>query len=226
MDRSNRDEPTGLTRRGLIAAAGSLMLAAGGWLLPDWREEAAAREGSYSGQLGGRHGPNRRGRDTKKRQRDQNGAPRGASNGGRPESGTHVRWITFNLYNDRPRATPNPSATIVPWARFADWRKYPDGLLPNGQAATFRLPGATESAVIVDGRLYVSGINFAVGTPQIVLARDGTMTPNGYQNADGRTIVESLTEGEQITRTVGGHTLRVTRIPDSGDYIEFDVHFT
>ena len=59
---------SGLSRRDIVrAAAGAFTLATSGLFLPEDMVETEAREGAYSGRLGGRHGKNRRGRDTRKR---------------------------------------------------------------------------------------------------------------------------------------------------------------
>ena len=64
---SSRDG-AGLSRRAILSgAAAGFVLAASGLFLPEWLEEADAREGALGGELGGRHGKNRRGADTAKR---------------------------------------------------------------------------------------------------------------------------------------------------------------
>lgn len=76
------EEPM-VTRRLLLrAGAGGLMLTASGVLLPDWRQEAEAREGALGGDKGGRRGKDRRGRNNKRHHGDKkkngnNDAPRG-----------------------------------------------------------------------------------------------------------------------------------------------------
>lgn len=76
------------SRRLLLAGAGGLMLAASALILPDWLEEAEAREGALDGARGGRRGKDHRGRNRRKRRthgdkkdRDKNtngnDAPRG-----------------------------------------------------------------------------------------------------------------------------------------------------
>lgn len=58
----------GLDRRGVVrVAAGGFVLAAGGLLLPGWLDDAEARDGANGGELGGRHGKNRRGVDKARR---------------------------------------------------------------------------------------------------------------------------------------------------------------
>ena len=47
----------GIRRRDLArSAAGAFVLAASGLLLPEWLEQAEAREGAFAGRLGGRRG--------------------------------------------------------------------------------------------------------------------------------------------------------------------------
>ena len=61
-------ETTSSRRAVLQTAVSGFALATSGLLVPEWLEEAEAREGAYGGKLGGRHGKNRRGRDRRKRQ--------------------------------------------------------------------------------------------------------------------------------------------------------------
>ncbi len=51
------------SRRTLLAAGVGLLLMACARVIPRTAREVAAREGTYGGDLGGRHGQNRRGRD-------------------------------------------------------------------------------------------------------------------------------------------------------------------
>src|SRR3954471_10086680 len=57
-------------RRALLSAGVGLVLMACGWMVPVKLQEAAAREGTYGGDLGGRHGRNRRGRDQQREHAD------------------------------------------------------------------------------------------------------------------------------------------------------------
>jgi hypothetical protein len=54
-------------RRFLGVATGGFVLTATGLLLPEWLEEAEAREGALGAAMGGRHGKDRRGRGQRKR---------------------------------------------------------------------------------------------------------------------------------------------------------------
>jgi pectin methylesterase-like acyl-CoA thioesterase len=79
---------TGTRRTLLSRVLAGVALAAPGLLLPETLTEVAAREGVLGGKLGGRHGPNRRGRDKGKR-RDNNrnhkhsGNKKGKNKGGK-----------------------------------------------------------------------------------------------------------------------------------------------
>jgi hypothetical protein len=226
MSHIDRDERAGIQRRDVITAAGALVLAAGGLLVPSWLEVTAAREGAFGGRLGGRRGKDRRGRDQSRRRDRKQDAPRSAPRGAAPGNEPHVRWITFHIYNDRAVTNPNQSVIVTPWARFAEWGHYPNSSLPNGQTITLPLRSATEGAVVIDGQYFVGAINYLVGTPQVILQHGGTMTTTGYQNAAGPAFVRSLVQGEGVTRVIGGHEFRITRLADSDDYVEFDIHFT
>ena len=80
-----------MSRRGLVgAAAGAFTLAASGLFLPEGVTEVAAREGTFGGQLGGRHGKNRRGRDEHRDHRHERHRDRH-----RPDGGD---WLNVALY--------------------------------------------------------------------------------------------------------------------------------
>jgi hypothetical protein len=96
----------------------------------------------------------------------------------------------------------------------------------NGKAFTFPFRSAFQAALHIDSKFYVEGRNFAIGTPQVVLAHGGRMTQTGYEAAQGSTLVKSLVEGEEWVRFVAGRRFAIKRIPDSKDYIEFDVHYS
>jgi hypothetical protein len=74
-DDNSDDNPNAtdaLNRRQLLGAmAGGFALATSGLFLPQWPSDVAAREGTYGGQLGGRHDKNRQ-RRNKHREHGQN----------------------------------------------------------------------------------------------------------------------------------------------------------
>ena len=102
------ERPSATRRDWIRSAGGGLLLAAGGLFLPEWLEEAAARRRAPSGQLGGRHGPNARGRDKRKRRdhgdkdrdRGNDDRPRGAAPKG-SRGGLFPKAIYLYVYNDR-----------------------------------------------------------------------------------------------------------------------------
>lgn len=216
----------GVSRRTMLGTAvRGFALAASGLFVPRWLEEPEAKSGTYGGRLGGRRGKNRRGRSQAQRRdnnKNDNDGPRGASRISEP----HVRWIKFNLYNDL--ATPNQASVIEPWVRLegSQWGKFPNASLANGASAAFPFRSSFQAALHIDSQFYVEGRNFAIGTPQIVLARDGRMTQTGYEAAQGTTTIRALAEGEEIVRFLAGRRFAVKRIPDSNDYIEFDVRYS
>jgi hypothetical protein len=225
------------TRREWIRSAGSgLLMATGGLFLPQWLEEAKARpEGALGGQLGGRHGNNRRGRDNhKRRNHKRNDAKRQKNKDGTPRGAPHVLWIKFYVYNDRPVTTPNQSASVRGWANEngepgEQWDRLPLVSVPNGAyTGEFEMFEYKEGAVVMDDRYYVEADNtipFFV-PPAIRLYYGGTMTEQGYQGGTIEVDALFLKEDQQFERTIEGHRFTIKRLYDTNDYKVFDIHFT
>ena len=98
------------SRRLILAGAGGLMLAASALFLPDWLDEAEAREGALDGARGGRRGRDRKGHhqkrthgDRKNRNKNENNrgndAPRGLSS----PPGSRSCALTVVNQSDLPR---------------------------------------------------------------------------------------------------------------------------
>ena len=118
MDRDRTDidmsENTGTTRRRLLSAAtGAFSLAASGLFLPEGLEEAEAREGALGGKLGGRHGHNRRGRNTRKRRKHGGKKDKGSDN--RPPGASPIKFVAI-------RASGTPETNVRFYFRTVDWR--------------------------------------------------------------------------------------------------------
>jgi hypothetical protein len=96
----------GLSRRRVLrGATGGVVLADSGLLLPYWLEdEAEAREGAYGGKLGGRHGPNRRGRDKHKRRDRGDKKANGGRDGAPPKGNGPFRATALTVINRRSQA--------------------------------------------------------------------------------------------------------------------------
>jgi hypothetical protein len=110
-------EPTNTSRRQLLrAASGGVALAASGLFLPQWLEEAAARPGANGGELGGRRGKDRKGRDKHRNHGDRKRSRSRSNKNGSSPGDAHYRWIWFYVYNDRPVTTPNGSVSVQGWA--------------------------------------------------------------------------------------------------------------
>ena len=93
-------EQSGVSRRGIVrVAAGAFTLAAGGLFLPEWLEEAEAREGAHDGELGGRHGNDHRGRDQRK-PRDH-GKNKDRHDPNPPPRGSILRDVAIYVHNLR-----------------------------------------------------------------------------------------------------------------------------
>jgi hypothetical protein len=147
--------------------------------------------------LGGRRGKGRRGRDNHTRRgkhNDQNGARRRRKGDGPPRGATHVRWIKFYVYNDRPVTTPNQSAAVRGWGNVdgedagGSWDRLPLVLVANGTyTGEFEMFEYKEGTIVIDDHFYVEADNSRILPVSIALAYGGTMTADGYQ---GGTYVE------------------------------------
>lgn len=83
-------------RRTLLrGAVAGFVLTAGGLYLPATDDEVAARDGAYGGQLGGRRGPDRRGRDKRQRRR------KNKQDGDAPRDGDRWRDVALFVHNYR-----------------------------------------------------------------------------------------------------------------------------
>ena len=229
-------EHTDMSRRQLLrAASGSFALAASGLFLPPVLEQAAARPGANGGELGGRRGRNRRGRN-KPQHRDKNrtNAKRQKNKRGTPRGSTHIKWIKFYVYNDRPVTTPNQSASVRGWANMhgdigEPWDRLPLVSVANGTyTGEFEMFEYEEGAVVVDDRYYVEADNSLLPPfpPLLRLYYGGTMTNQGYEG--GTRVVEgyALAEDDQYETTIEGHRFTIKRLYDTNDYKVYDIRFT
>jgi hypothetical protein len=110
----------GLSRRTILTGAvAGFVMTASGVLLTVGEDEAEAREGVYDGQLGGRHGNNRRGRE-KRKPRDH-GKHKDKRDPNPPPRGGLLRDVAIYVHNLRN----------VP-IEVQGWQGYPTGPNPGG----------------------------------------------------------------------------------------------
>jgi hypothetical protein len=230
-----REFATASRRHLMRAAAGGLALAASGLFLPDWLEEADARDGALDGAKGGRRGTNRRGRnEPQHRDKNRTNAKRQKNKSGTPRGSTHIKWIKFYVYNDRPVTTPNQSASVRGWANShgdigEPWDRLPLVSVANSTyTGEFEMFEYEEGAVVIDDRYYVEADNSFLPPfpPLIRLYYGGTMTNQGYEG--GTRVVEgyALPEDDQYETTIEGHRFTIKRLYDTNDYKVYDIRFT
>ena len=236
------DESAGtrLNRRTLFAAAtGGFVAGASGLFLPDWLEEAEAAEGAYGGRLGGRHGPNRRGRDQHKRRDHGDKKNRGKGNGNRaPMGGTVFRDCALTVRNH------------TPWKWFIDYYEYPVnafGVEKDPQPIPFTpddiAPGGTQRVESNEFHMGVVLFTVSPDEPNTVDANVRNFrsdSPHGRLYAgptlslgdtNGTAIVteQAFKEHEKHGGELPGGTgtiAALTRAQDSGDFIEWVLELT
>lgn len=232
LDKDPTDEmdDRGLGRRGLLrAAAGGFALAASGLFLPERVKEAEAREGADGGRLGGRHGPNRRGRDQRTR-RDSKGKQEDRNDrGGKPPGAglTIVKAVALNIRNDA-----QIPITIETW-----WDQNP--ALGNGwepahatrhlqTGETFAFQSPTRSAALwiasINGWLHI--FNPLAGAPEAAF-KDGGGVQRGVGHTGGWDYIQpfTLSAGESKQWSIRLVGLNLARQADSDDSKVFALRF-
>jgi hypothetical protein len=99
----------GSRRQLLGGVTGTMALGASGLFLPEWLDEAQAREGALDGANGGRRGKNHRGRDRKRSHgdkkdmgRDKNNGRKGAPPGSSALPGSRSTAVTVINQSNKP----------------------------------------------------------------------------------------------------------------------------
>ena len=223
------DELATSSRRSLILSAAAIVLASGELFLPAQPDETLAREGHANGALGGRHSRNRRGRDKRNRhdakkgreqRKDADAAPQA------PQGG--FRQVAMYVHNYRSvpvrlqawvydRDTKNGAIYTVPsdWG----WSTLP-ARAADGSHASRAFVGSSRKVIVQfqtqreENLIY--GENPDWGFPYAAILSDG-MTRNqpfGRRLASGSMTVWSSISAEGV---------KVTRIPDNDDYIQFSI---
>ncbi|MFN8593228.1 MAG: hypothetical protein U0031_17360 [Thermomicrobiales bacterium] len=217
------------TRRSWVrSVGGGILMAVGGLYLPDWLEDTAAREGAFGGELGGRRGPDHRGRD-KNTRRDHGSRNRDRKHDKRPEG---FRGVFLYIYNSRQITNPNQSASLEFWgghnasSLFPEyrWEKASERTLANGDVTSenYLNIGLTS---IVDGRYMIQAVNPEIATPFVRIDYGGKMTKYGNDGGTKALLVD-LDENESTGVEVEGHSFDIHRLYDTSDFKVFDIHFT
>ena len=231
-----------ITRRSLVTAAAGLAVAAGDLLPPLHSRGVSAGEGANNGELGGRRGKNRRGRQHRHRHNHGKKKP-----GQRDEVPPPGRGI-FELRNTAIDVYGSPfTFTFFYWVKgeggaYDAWTKA-NSATPTGGSGYRYAPGHQRAGVLISvpagvgsGQAFVDLQNPAVGFPRgSIYVGTGIDPVRGYLGQpvlEGRVFgIPHTGDSSSVSRiySVGGTSyasLRITREFDSEDFIEFtlDVH--
>ncbi len=204
------------TRRALVGAAGGFVLAASGRLLPNWLEEAAARDGALGGAKGGRRGKNHRGRHRKRTHGDKKGKPRG----GGPLNPRPFKFLV-DVYGEHSPVKADFYSTKLRPGVGDDWQlKESKPLTPSagGSFATTEI----KAAVWLDDRILISA-NARVQGVLIGHGGDFWAGNRGWQG--GKVVFDDGLEVQEITQAfvMEGYRIRVERLPDENDSVRYHV---
>lgn len=223
------DELTTLSRRSLILATSAMVLASGELFLPAQTDVTLARDGHSNGALGGRHNKNRRGRDKHKRRdaqkrkvqrKDADAAPQA------PQGGYRRVAMFVHNYRSVPvrlqawvydRDTRNGAIYTVPggwgWTTLA-------ARSADGSHASRAFEGTSRQVIVQfqtqreENLIYAENPDW--GFPYAAILSDGMVNfqPFGRRLASGSMLVWGSISAEGV---------KVTRIPDNDDYIQFSI---
>jgi hypothetical protein len=222
-------ETNAISRRRLLLAASAILLPTGELFLP-FGPEAEAREGSANGALEGRGHRNRRGRDKHKhrdrrkkkdRHKNQDPAPQ------LPPGG--FRNVAMYVHNYRSVDVNLQAWVFDRQTKEGAFYKVPSGwgwtTLParkaDGSHASRAFVGESRQVLVQFGTSRESNVVYGEnpdwGFPYASILSDG-MTPRGQ--AFGR----KLKSGSLwVWDSIAIEGVKVTRIPDNDDYIQFSV---
>ena len=215
-----------VTRRAWIAASSGLLVAAGGLFLPEWLQDADAREGAYGGRLGGRHGKNRRGVDhAKRRDRKDRSRDRDRDRGKAPGRGLFRNTaltvesncctgsaVNCTFYYRTKTGLDDYGSPIkaltVSVGKGEKYRFAPDH---------FRVAAMIEHSVFDGYKYYADVRNIAFDYPKGLITRGPNLDPP--HNQFGDSWLEERTFDQGSNATVG--LVELERYKDSDDFIEF-----
>lgn len=238
-DQTDAIDVRGQSRRNLVRlAAGGFALAASGLYLPAAMDEAEAREGALKGQLGGRRGPDRRGRGKRNRRDHGDG-----KNKNRDDSRGVFRTTALTV-NTTVQAGLDLTFSAVFYYRtktgidsYGPWQVDRDGDSVSDRFAPghYRV-GVLLSTVFADGRgadLFIDVRNLSRNFPRGAAYAGFGLDPTGNDLGQAIYGERDFAEGEEASgdsyvivdtsnpRSRGAVTL--TRNFDSQDSIEFEV---
>lgn len=204
----------GLTRRRWVATATTgFVLSAGGLFLPELVRETEARSGANGGELGGRHGKNRRGKDQKRSRGDKK------EHGGKGHDDPPGRWgrgIEFAV--DYGRSSGSLKVEFYAVSRRTpggdEWASFATRTVAPHAGASYAVD-APHLSVWIAGRYFVGAINNATWYPSVTLGYGGSWSTSGWS---GTVVVDdrSLRENEVApAMNVDGYSFSVKRETDS-----------
>ena len=222
QDGGNNTTTEGASRRQILrSASAGFALAASGLFLPKCLTDVEAREGSAAGQLGGRHGSNKRGRH----RRRTHGDKKDNTNNKPPGAGAQiVKDVQLNVYNDGPNGI-----SIEYWfdgnpLLGNEWHQDRSSHdLAAGATERYQSPTRSGGAWFYTGgsfqTFWVGAFNPLLGKPEISF-RWGGDVQDGRGHTGGAVVEKasvSLEEGEEFKWIVQQRVTTVRRERDSDD---------
>ncbi|MFN8593191.1 MAG: hypothetical protein U0031_17175 [Thermomicrobiales bacterium] len=212
---------TTANRRAMLRGmAAGFVLTASGLILSLGEDEAAAREGANGGELGGRHGNNRRGRNQRQHRRHDN-----EDNGKASRAGDQWRNVAVFVHNYRASAVSVRqwktigADEIIRWGPMTDWQ-------------TIEAKPATGREHFIDFVEDLKGFALAfntghvleVGNPLLgfpwVMLGSGGWSRNGW-DPQGTTLIDAKLSEWEVISTPG---FTVQRLGDTDTHKRFLVN--
>ncbi len=218
------------TRRHFLRAAmGGFTLAASGLFLPRGLEQAVAREGANDGQLGGRHGKDRKGRHRRRTHGDRKGKRPAPGNGG---IGDRTVNVAVTVQNFRTVAVP-----VQGWQGLRDTSKGDPWFMKDRSWDWTTIPAKPGNGPALAREFVAEKWNMAIriGTDRVVTVSGGLDDPNafiitgGWNSRSGPDSTGELLAGNgaiPVNGSIAAPGIKVTRRLESATHFRFLVELT
>lgn len=216
-----REIPIAHSRRNVVAAAGSLALAASGLFLPGWLVEAEAREGALGGDKGGRRGKNHRGRHKRRTHGHKKDNHKGQDKG---RGGDPFKFLPVKFLVNVDGAFPIKTDYYVPPynpGRKDFWKLQESKSLAPSVQGTFAA-SAINTALWLEDRILVSA---DARYPTVKIGSGGAFWAGEQGWQGGRVLFEDglVEQASSPVFSTGGYVIEVTRLDNDDDYKRLNV---